>query len=263
LLNQAVLEEITKKDYDSIQDKIKAFLVKEISQRQASGAIFGLSGGIDSAVIAILCAKSLRDRTLALIMPDSKITPKADTEDALKLVDKLGLEYKLIDINLIHYEYSKYLEPSPLALGNLRARIRANILYYYANSKNYLVLGSSDKSEFMIGYFTKYGDGGADLLPIVSLYKTQIREFAKFLGVPDSIVSKKSSPSLWQSHYAESELGVSYEEIDAILHCMIDKDLSLQETINSTGIEQSIVDKIHKLYKKSEHKRITPKACQL
>jgi len=262
-LNQAVLEEITKKDYNTIQRKIEAFLVDEVMQREASGVIFGLSGGIDSAVIAILCAKSLKDRSLALIMPDSKITSKADTEDALKLVDKLGLEYKLTDINPIHYEYSKYLEPSPLALGNLRARIRANILYYYANSKNYLVLGSSDKSEFLIGYFTKYGDGGADLLPIVSLYKTQIREFAKFLGVPDSIISKKSSPSLWQSHYAESELGVSYEEIDAVLHCMTDKNMSAQDTVNHTRIEQSVVDKIHKLYKKSEHKRITPKACQL
>ncbi len=262
-MNQAVLEEITKKDYNTIQRKIEAFLVDEVMQREASGVIFGLSGGIDSAVIAILCAKSLKDRSLALIMPDSKITSKADTEDALKLVDKLGLEYKLTDINPIHYEYSKYLEPSPLALGNLRARIRANILYYYANSKNYLVLGSSDKSEFLIGYFTKYGDGGADLLPIVSLYKTQIREFAKFLGVPDSIISKKSSPSLWQSHYAESELGVSYEEIDAVLHCMTDKNMSAQDTVNHTRIEQSVVDKIHKLYKKSEHKRITPKACQL
>ena len=263
MLKQAILDEITKKDYSGIQDTIKSFLVNETSQRQADGVIFGLSGGIDSAVIAILCAKSFKDRSLALIMPDSKITPKADTEDALKLVDKLGLEYKLIDINPIHYEFSKYLEPEPLALGNLRARIRANILYYYANSKNYLVLGSSDKSEFLIGYFTKYGDGGADLLPIVSLYKTQIREFAKFLGVPDSIISKKSSPSLWQSHYAESELGVSYEEIDAILHCMTDKNMSAQETVDHTRIEQSVVDKIHKLYKKSEHKRITPKACQL
>ena len=263
MLKQAILDEITKKDYHSIQDKIKTFLVNETSQRQAAGVIFGLSGGIDSAVIAMLCAGSLKERSLALVMPDSKITPKKDTEDELHLVDKLGLEYKLIDINPIHYEFSKYLEPNPLALGNLRARIRANILYYYANSKNYLVLGSSDKSEFLIGYFTKYGDGGADLLPIVSLYKTQIREFAKFLDVPDSIISKKSSPGLWQSHYAESELGASYEEIDAVLHCMTDKNMSLQDTVNQTGIEQSVVDKIHKLYKKSEHKRITPKACQL
>ena len=262
-MNKALLKKITKKDYQTIQNKIEQFLADEISQRQSAGVVFGLSGGIDSAVIAALCAKSLKGKSLALVMPDSKITPKNDIEDALKLVDKLGLDYKLIDISLVHSEYSKYLEPNPLALGNLRARIRSNILYYYANSKNLLVLGSSDRSEYLIGYFTKFGDGAADLLPIVSLYKTQIREFAKSLGVPDSIISKKSSPGLWQGHLAEDEIGLSYEEVDLILHCITDKNLSLQETANSAEIDLSIVDKIHKLYKKSEHKRITATICQL
>ena len=262
-MNKTLLEEIIKKDYQSIQNKIKRFLVEEAIQRQSSGVIFGLSGGIDSAVIASLCATSLKDKSLALLMPDSKVTPRTDTEDALKLVDKLGLDYKLIDISLVHSEYSKYLEPNSLALGNLRARIRSNILYYYANSKNLLVLGSSDRSEYLIGYFTKFGDGAADLLPIVSLYKTQIREFAKSLGVQDSIISKKSSPSLWQGHTAEDEIGLSYEEVDLILYSIIDKKLSLQETANLAEIDLLIVDKIHKLYKKSEHKRITATSCQL
>jgi NAD+ synthase len=262
-LNKTLLEEIIKKDYKAIKNKIERFLVEEVVQRQSSGVIFGLSGGIDSAVIASLCTVSLKDKSLSLLMPDSKITPRTDTEDALKLIDKLGLNYKLIDISLVHSEYSKYLEPNSLALGNLRARIRSNILYYYANSKNLLVLGSSDRSEYLIGYFTKFGDGAADLLPIVSLYKTQIREFAKSLGVPDSIISKKSSPSLWQGHTAEDEIGLSYEEVDLILYCIIDKNLSLQETSNLADIDLSVVDKIHKLYKKSEHKRITATTCQL
>ena len=262
-MNKTLLEEIIKKDYKAIKNKIERFLVEEVVQRQSSGVIFGLSGGIDSAVIASLCTVSLKDQSLSLLMPDSKITPRTDTEDALKLIDKLGLNYKLIDISLVHSEYSKYLEPNSLALGNLRARIRSNILYYYANSKNLLVLGSSDRSEYLIGYFTKFGDGAADLLPIVSLYKTQIREFAKSLGVPDSIISKKSSPSLWQGHTAEDEIGLSYEEVDLILYCIIDKNLSLQETSNLADIDLSVVDKIHKLYKKSEHKRITATTCQL
>ena len=262
-MNKTLLEEIIKKDYKAIKNKIERFLVEEVVQRQSSGVIFGLSGGIDSAVIASLCTVSLKDQSLSLLMPDSKITPRTDTEDALKLIDKLGLNYKLIDISLVHSEYSKYLEPNSLALGNLRARIRSNILYYYANSKNLLVLGSSDRSEYLIGYFTKFGDGAADLLPIVSLYKTQIREFAKSLGVPDSIISKKSSPSLWQGHTAEDEIGLSYEEVDLILYCIIDKNLSLQETSNLAEIDLSVVDKIHKLYKKSEHKRITATTCQL
>lgn len=262
-MNQDIIQEITKIDYNEIQKKIGDFLVQEVSQRQASGIIFGLSGGIDSAVIAVLCAKFLKNQSLALIMPDTKITPKIDTEDALKLVDTLDIQYKLIDTNFVHKEYSKYLAPNPLALGNLGARIRANILYYYANANQYLVLGSSDKSEFLIGYFTKFGDGAADLLPIASLYKTQIREFAKFLDVPASIISKKSSPGLWEGHLAEVELGLGYEEIDAVLYYLIDKKLSVQETQKITAVEQSTVDKIYKMYKKSEHKRIIPKACQI
>ena len=191
-------------------------------------------------------------------MPDSKISPEDETNDALKIVDSLNLNYKLIDINQIHKEYYKVLEPEDRALGNLRARIRKNILYYYANSKNLTVLGSSDKSEHLIGYFTKFGDGAADVLPIVSLYKTQVRELARFLGIPDHIIQKKSSPNLWPNHVAESEIGSTYEEIDCILYCILDKKMSVDETINQTKIKEETVEKIYQLYKKSEHKRITP-----
>lgn len=262
-MNLKALDEITKKDFNAVQEKIGSFLVEEIKERKSQGVIFGLSGGIDSAVIAMLCAKFVREKSLALIMPDSKITPVTDTEDAIKIVDSSHLEYKLIDIGFIHKEYSKYIEPSPLAFGNLGARIRSNILYYYANARNYLVLGSGDRSEFLIGYFTKYGDGAADLLPIVSLYKTQIREFAKFLGVPSNIVSKPSGPRLWEGHTAEAEIGLTYEEIDAILHCTVDKNLSIEDTSKITEIPISNVDKIYQMHKRSEHKRITPKACVL
>lgn len=260
-MNHQIVEEIIKKDYNTIQSKIGSFLVDEIASRKSHGVIFGLSGGIDSAVLAMLCAKFVREKTLALIMPDSKITPQTDTEDAIKIVDNLHLEYKLIDIGFIHKEYSKYLEPNPLAFGNLGARIRSNILYYYANARNYLVLGAADRSEFLIGYFTKYGDGAADLLPLVSLYKTQIREFARFLNVPNNIVSKPSGPRLWEGHLAETELGVTYDEIDSILHCIIDKGLSLEETAKITEIPISNVDKIYQMNKKSEHKRIMSKPC--
>ena len=263
MLNLKILDEITKKDFNQIQEKIGSFLMEEIRDRRSQGVIFGLSGGIDSAIIAMLCAKFVREKSLALIMPDSKITPETDTEDAIKIVDSSYLEYKLVDIEFIHKEYSKYIEPNPLAFGNLGARIRSNILYYYANARNYLVLGSEDRSEFLIGYFTKYGDGAADLLPIVSLYKTQIREFARFLGVAPNIISKPSGPRLWEGHIAEAEIGLTYEEIDSILYCMIDKKLSIEDTAKITEIPISNVDKIYQMHKRSEHKRITPKACVL
>ena len=258
-MNKEIFDEIKHLDYASVSERIQNSIKEKITETDSKGVILGLSGGIDSAVIAYLCAGVTKEKTTAIIMPDSKISPEDETNDALKIVDELNLNYKLVDINQIHKEYYKVLEPQDRALGNLRARIRKNILYYYANSKNLSVLGSSDKSEYLIGYFTKFGDGAADILPIASLYKTQVREMARFLGIADHIILKKSSPNLWLNHTAESEIGVSYEEIDEILYCINDKHMTNDETSEKTQIVQETVDKIYQLYKKSEHKRITAK----
>ena len=255
MLNQDIINEIKNQDYASITETIEKFLSEQIEKQHAKGIILGLSGGIDSAVLAYICKRKLKEKTLAIIMPDTSITP-AETEDALKMISLTGIEHKLIDIKPIVNEYAMYLEPNKKSRGNLRARVRTNILYYYANSKNYLVLGSSDKSEHLIGYFTKFGDGAADLTPIISLYKLQIREIAKYLGVPDNIISKKSSPHLWEDHEAEEELGVSYEEIDSILYCLVEKKLSVDETVKITQIEKSTIEKIYELNRNSEHKRL-------
>lgn len=254
-MNQDIINEIIKQDYDGITETIENFLSEQIEKNHAGGVILGLSGGIDSAVLAYICKRKLKEKTLAIIMPDTQITPRIETEDAMKIISLTGLEYKLIDIKPIVNEYSNYLEPSDWAKGNLRARVRANILYYYANAKNYLVLGSSDKSEYMIGYFTKYGDGASDLVPIISLYKLQVREIAKVLGVPQNVIGKKSSPHLWKEHEAEKEIGVSYEEIDSILYCIFEKKLSIEQTTETLQIEKQVVDKIYKLYLDSMHKR--------
>jgi len=250
-----MLKEIVNQDYSEITKKIESFLKDQVSISKTNGVILGLSGGIDSAVLAYICKRKLKEKTLAIIMPDTSITP-TETEDALKIIALTGIEYKLIDIKPIVNEYAMYLEPNEKSKGNLRARVRTNILYYYANTKNYLVLGSSDKSEYLIGYFTKFGDGASDLTPIISLYKLQVREIAKYLGVPDKIISKKSSPHLWKEQEAENELGASYEEVDSILYCLFEKKLSVDETVKTTQIEKSIVDKVHKLNINSEHKRL-------
>ena len=255
-MNQDIINEIINQDYSSITKTIENFLSEQIEKTHTKGVILGLSGGVDSAVLAYICKRNLKEKTLALIMPDTAITPKTETDDALKMISLTGIEYKLLDINPIVNQYSMYLEPNQKARGNLRARIRTNILYYYANSKNYLVLGSSDKSEYMIGYFTKFGDGASDITPIVSLYKLQVREIAKYLGVPDNIISKKSSPHLWKDHEAEEELGISYEDVDSILYCLYEKKLSLEETAKVTLIDFSVVHKIQTLHSNSEHKRM-------
>jgi len=256
LLNQDIINEIKDQDYSKITETIESFLSDQIEKNNAKGLILGLSGGVDSAVLAYICKRKLQDKTLALIMPDTSITPNSETEDALKMIALTGIEYKLIDIKPIVNEYSMYLEPNEKSKGNLRARVRTNILYYYANAKNYLVLGSSDKSEYLIGYFTKFGDGASDITPIVSLYKLQVREIAKYLGVPENVIAKKSSPHLWKDHEAEGELGVQYEEIDSILYCLIDQNKSIEETEKATQIKREIIEKIHHLYINSEHKRL-------
>ena len=257
-MNQEILNEVIGQDYAKIQQDIELFLKNSVSQNKADGVIFGLSGGIDSTVVAYLAAKIFGKRVLALVMPDSTVSPSSETSDALKVVGELELDYKLIDIDVIHKVYSNHLEPDERALGNLRARIRANIIYYYANLKNFLVLGTSDKSEYSIGYFTKFGDGSADLLPISKLYKTQLREFAKILGVPNNIITKKSSPNLWKEHIAEEELGITYEEVDSILYCL-EKRLTIDEIIKKTEIKKESVEKIYHMHEKSWHKRLPPK----
>lgn len=255
-MDQDIINEIKNQDYASITKTFEKFLSDQIEKSHAKGVILGLSGGIDSAVLAYLCKEQIKEKTVALIMPDTSITPQSETDDALKMISLTGIEYKLIDIKPIVNEYSMYLEPNDWAKGNLRARIRTNILYYYANSKNYLVLGSSDKSEYLLGYFTKYGDGASDITPIISLYKLQVREIAKHLGVPENVIAKKSSPHLWKEQEAEEELGASYEEIDSILYCLFEKKLSIEETVELTQIDKQIVEKIHQQNINSEHKRV-------
>ncbi len=255
-MNQDIINEIINQDYSLITDKIEKFIESQIKKNQSKGIILGLSGGIDSAVLAYICKRKLKDKTLAIIMPDTTITPNSETEDAIKIISTIGIKHKLIDIKPIVNEYSMYLQPNEKAKGNLRARVRTNILYYYANIENYLVLGSSDKSEHLIGYFTKFGDGASDLTPIISLYKLQVREIAKYLGIPENIILKKSSPHLWKDHEAEKELGIQYEELDSILYCLFEKKLSIQETVEITKIDKIAVEKIYGLNINSEHKRL-------
>ena len=132
------------------------------------------------------------------------------------------------------------------------------LLYYYANKHNYLVLGSGDRSEILIGYYTKYGDGAVDLLPIGCLYKTQVRHLAIHLGIPPKIAHKPSSPRLWPGQMAEEELGLSYTEIDLILYGLFDKGLKPDEVAEATGIELDKVYRVIEMHKKTRHKRALP-----
>ena len=193
-------------------NKLILKLRKYVEKAGVNGVVFGMSGGIDSTVVAYLAKKALSDKkVLAMIMP-WRYTPKKDTKDAIKIAEKLGIEYKIENIDHIVEKLDTGLDR--ISLGNLAARIRMTILYREANSQNLLVLGTSNRTELELGYYTKYGDGGADLLPLGSLYKTDVRILAKKLGVPNYIINKKPTAGLWNGQTDEDELGFTYEKID-------------------------------------------------
>ncbi|RLF02082.1 MAG: NAD(+) synthetase, partial [Thermoprotei archaeon] len=236
---------------------------EKLAESGAKGFIIGVSGGVDSSTTLPLLVKAVgSSRVRALILPDKHSTPKEDIEDALGLVQALNVKHDFIEINDILEAFRRslpaYDQSKVAAEGNLKARIRMCILYYYANKLNYLVCGTGDKSEILIGYFTKYGDGGVDILPIGDLYKTQVRQLALHLGLPEKIALKPSSPRLWPGQVAEKELGLSYEEIDLVLYSIFDLRLPLEEAIEATGIPEETFRKILQMVSQTEHKRMLP-----
>ena len=192
---------------EAICDLIEKFIEQELHETKREKVVVGLSGGLDSAVTACLAVRALSNKgVFSVILPDFPITPNSDVDDATELAKSLCIEFEIMNINNIKSEFLACLPRNQYAEGNLTARIRMCILYYYSFIHNGLVLGTSDKSELLLGYYTKFGDGAADLFPLGDVYKTQVRELAEYLKLPLSIRQKKSSPRLWKDQTAEEEL---------------------------------------------------------
>jgi len=221
------------------------------TKAKAEGVVFGLSGGIDSAVVAALSIKVFPKNTLAIIMPCYNL--ETDTDDAMDLINKFNVSYKIIDLSKIYDSFIYLLkdkekekeESFKLAEANVKPRLRMITLYYFANKLNYLVVGTGNKSELVIGYFTKYGDGGADILPLGNLLKNQVKELAEYLGIPKKIINKPPSAGLWAGQTDEEEIGINYNQLDKYLK---------EGKLNNKIIEKKIQDKITQ----SAHKRTTP-----
>jgi NAD+ synthase len=242
-------------NYQKISKKIEKFIYSYVSKSSAKGLVMGLSGGLDSSVVLRLSVNALgSSKVLGLVMP-SDTTPSEDTTHAIDLAKNLQIKYQVIDICPIIRKFEELLSPDKRARGNLMARIRMILLYYHAGINGYLVAGTSDKSELQIGYFSKFGDGAADIMPIAGLYKTQVRSLARYLDIPTVIVEKKSSPRFWDNHLAEEELGMDYETIDQILHLLIDKKINLKDISRKLGIPMKHVHKVKNMVEKSSHKR--------
>ncbi len=245
-------------DYDSVIEKLVSFIARKVEEANAGGVIVGISGGIDSATTAYLAVKALgRERVLGLIMPYYETQ---DVEDAKLVCNELGIEHRIISIRPIvdSFERALSMELDERSRGNIMARTRMILLYAHANARNLLVLGTSNRSEVLTGYFTKWGDGASDYAPLINLYKTEVWEIAKRLGVPERIIRKKPSAGLWEGQTDEDELGISYRLLDEILHLLVDLKMPEGKIAEHLGIPVDKVQHVRNLIERSMHKRRLP-----
>jgi NAD+ synthase len=215
----------------------------------SSGLVIGLSGGIDSAVAAAFCCRAVGPKNVLGLSLPTTVSRPADIRDSADLCGQLGMRHEVISIDpiLAGFRTMPGFFETPYLLGNLMARSRMAVLYYHANRDNRLVCGTSNRSEYMLGYCTKYGDNAADIQPLLHLYKTEVYIVAKELGIPDPLMNKVPSAGLWEGQSDELEIGLSYPEIDTSL-----KALEAQGWQARTPAEEKILA----LVKKSEHKRV-------
>ncbi len=199
---------------------ITIWLRERLSMARAKGGVVGLSGGVDSSVVALLVKEVCKDNMLGVIMPCHS-SPR-DIKDAKAFAEEKAIPYVEVDLTPIYDKFVEALspeevKPDDLALANIKPRLRMITLYYYAQKNNYLVIGTGNKVELTVGYFTKWGDGGVDLLPIGDLLKGEVYALARYLGVPDYILSKPPSAGLWAGQTDEGEMGITYKELDLYL----------------------------------------------
>lgn len=220
-----------------------------ISSTGAKGTVAGLSGGIDSAVVSVLLSKAIGKKHSSVFIGIQ--SSKEDKEDARLVAEKFDLNFFEMDLTTVYESFVKVLpEGTSLAYANIKPRLRMTTLYYLANSQNKLVAGTGNKSELMVGYFTKFGDGACDFLPIGSLFKTEVRILARYLGIPEKIINKPPSAGLWKGQTDEEEMGITYEKLDKALYLI---EAGRESEINPEDFERVVT-----MVEKSEHKLKLP-----
>ncbi|ABB13788.1 NAD+ synthase [Carboxydothermus hydrogenoformans] len=240
-------------NWEEKTEKLVNWLREKTREANASGLLVGLSGGVDSAVVATLIKKAFPEKSLGIIMPC--FSNPEDEEDARMIANHLNLKYIVVNLDEPYQALVSSLknatphEPEKLALANIKPRLRMTTLYYWAANLNYLVAGTGNRTELEIGYFTKWGDGGVDLLPIGNLTKTEVWEFARYLGLPEKIITKAPSAGLWEGQTDEGEMGFTYKDID---HYLLTGEGSAE-----------LVDFVKRMQRKSQHKKRIPEVPML
>ena len=255
--------DLSESELDTRREQITDFIEAVVDDAGATGAVIGLSGGIDSTLVAHLAVEALgADAVHGLVMP-SEVNTETNMSDAERVAELLDIEYDVLDINPV---VDALVDAYPAgaddrtALGNVRVRTRAVLNYFVANAESRVVLGTGNRSEALTGYYTKYGDQAVDCNPIGNLYKRQVRQLAAYVGVPDDLVEKPPSAEMWEGQTDEDEMGLDYDTLDAILALHVDGSFSKTATVETLNVPASAVDRVVELYERSEHKRHMPPA---
>jgi NAD+ synthase len=234
---------------EQLANKLVSWIKDKTLAAGGKGVVLGLSGGLDSSVVAVLCQRAFPKNTLAVLMPC--YNNKENIAHAKMVAEKFSIPTKIVVLDGVFDALLKVVTDDKadpninrLAQGNIKARLRMLTLYYFANRLKYTVVGAANRDELTIGYFTKYGDGGVDIQPLGSLLKGELKELARFLGIPEAIINKPPSADLWEGQTDEGELGFSYDELDRFL--------------TSGEVSAEIKKKIESMTRTSEHKRQPP-----
>jgi NAD+ synthase len=250
-------------DTDIARRIIGEFIRGQLRQAGFERAVIGLSGGIDSALVAFLTAEAIgADRLLCVLMPYRTSSP-ASRADAESVVERLGCASEVVDISpMVDGSFGPESDASPVRRGNLAARMRMAVLYDRSVVWGGLVVGTSNKTESLIGYTTVFGDSACAFNPIGDLYKSQVRQMAEAIGVPEAIIRKAPSADLWPGQTDESEAGFSYPVLDRLLFWLIDKRRSIDEVV-ALGFDRALVERVDRMVAGAEFKRQVPPIAKL
>jgi NAD+ synthase len=250
-------------ELDDVIDSITAFIEETVAEAGAQRAILGLSGGIDSTTTAHLAVEALGVEAVHGMVLPGQVSLEDNMSDAERVAMDLGIEYDVIEIQPFVSDLVAAVpeaEGDQLAVGNTRARVRAVLNYLLANHEDGLVIGTGNRTEALAGYFTKYGDGAVDCNPLGQLYKQQVRQVARHLGVTEELVTKTPTAGLWAGQTDEDELGIDYDTLDAVLALHADGELSAGATARILEVDLATVEQVAEMVARSEHKRHPPAA---
>jgi len=248
---------------DLVEKILVSSIRDSIYKNGFKNAIVGVSGGLDSAVVMALCKKALGARhTFALLLP-YRISAAASLDHGKLACERFKVPYQVIDISLaVDAYFDRFPAENRLQIGNKCARERMSVLYDFSVRKKALVAGTSNKSEILVGYSTQFGDSAAAFLPIGDLYKTQVFELARHLDIPEEIIAKKPTADLWPGQTDEGEIGITYHDLDIILHLMVDKRWDEGEIVER-GFTLALIRRIKKMMTASQFKRTMPPVTKL